>query len=55
MISYKGLPANAIISFYIFSLVYRYAFMKKKKKDDKKELIQKVKGEEKELKIKKIE
>ena len=55
LISYKGLPANAIISFYIFSLVYRYAFMKKKKKDDKKELIQKVKGEEKELKIKKIE
>ena len=55
LINYKGLPANVIISFYIFTLIYRYAFMKKKKKDDKKELIEKEKTKETELKMKKNE
>lgn len=36
LINYKGLPANAIIYFYIFTLFYRYSFMKKRdKKEDK--------------------
>lgn len=43
LINFYGLPANAIIIFYIFSLIYRFSFMKKKKKntDDKEKLKEK--------------
>ena len=40
LINYKGLPVNVIVSFYVFTLVYRFAFMRKKKEkieDDKNE------------------
>lgn len=46
--NFYGLPANAIIAFYICSLIYRFTFMKKPKKekiDDKKEPL-KEKGKE---------
>lgn len=39
LINYKGLPANAIVGFYVFTLIYRFLFMKKKKDEKKKELI----------------
>ena len=55
LINYKGLPAIAIVPFYIFTLVYRFAFMKKDKKEDKSKLIEKEKEKDKEVKIKKIE
>ena len=38
LINYKGLPVNAIVSFYVFTLIYRFFFMKSKKgklKDEK--------------------
>ena len=51
LISYKGLPVTAIVGFYIFTLIYRGLFMKKKKKeklDEKKsELIDKEKKQKK--------
>lgn len=51
LINYKGLPANAVIIFYVFSLVYRYTFMKKGK-----EKIEKVRElKEKDEKTKKVE
>jgi D-alanyl-lipoteichoic acid acyltransferase DltB (MBOAT superfamily) len=42
LINFKGLPVNAIVSFYAFSLLYRFVFMKDKTKKDK---IKKEKGE----------
>ena len=35
LINYYGLPATAVVSFYILTLIYRLAFMKDKKKDKK--------------------
>ena len=37
LINYYGLPANAIIGFYLFSIFYRLAFKKKEKKKNIKE------------------
>ena len=35
LINYSGLPATAVVSFYILTLIYRLAFMKDKRKDKK--------------------
>ena len=44
LINYYGLPANANIIFFIFTIFYRLKFMKKKKKiDDKDKLKEKEK------------
>ena len=56
LINYKGLPVNAIVSFYVFTLIYRFFFMKGKKvkaKDEKNEKIREL--NEKEQKEKKVE
>ena len=56
LINYKGLPVNAIVSFYVFTLIYRFFFMKGKKvkaKDEKSEKIREL--NEKEQKEKKVE
>ena len=56
LINYKGLPINAIVSFYVFTLIYRFFFMKGKKvkaKDEKNEKIREL--NEKEQKEKKVE
>ena len=39
LINYYGLPANAIIGFYIFTIIYRIANRNKKKKIDKEDKI----------------
>ena len=39
LINYYGLPANALIGFYIFTIIYRIAFSNKKKKIEKEEKI----------------
>ena len=52
LINYYGLPATAVVSFYILTLIYRLAFMKDKKKD-KKENKKEIK--DKEEKNKKVE
>ena len=57
LINYKGLPVNVIVSFYVFTLVYRFAFMRKKKEkiEDNKNEKEKVKelneNKEKEKKV----
>ena len=56
LINYKGLPVNAIVSFYVFTLIYRFFFMKGKKvkaKDEKTEKIREI--NEKDQKDKKVE
>ena len=55
LINYKGLPVNAIVSFYVFTLIYRFFFMKGKKekaKDGKVETVREL--NEKDQKDKKM-
>ena len=54
LINYKGLPVNAIVSFYVFTIIYRLAFMRKKKekiKNDKEKGKELNEGKEKEKKV----
>ena len=55
LINYKGLPVNAIVSFYVFTLIYRFFFMKGKKEKAKDEKVEKVRElNEKDQKDKKM-
>ena len=65
LINYKGLPVNIIVSFYVFTLIYRFMYMKGKKgklndeksKEEKEEKIRELNEvrNEKEIKDKKVE